>query len=73
MTLRSLPQARIVRNAGHLVAAPRAPRNDEPSWLGGHLRTAVQVAIGLWPLTCVVLLVAGFLVLAGHAGPGIGR
>jgi len=60
-----LPQARVVRNAGRLVAPPPAPPRHEPSWL----ETALGYAIGLWPLTCVVLLLCGFLVLAGHVGP----
>lgn len=70
MSFDSLPQARVVRKAGQLVAPPPAPPNDETSWLGEHLRTALTYAIGMWPLTCVVLLVFGFLVLAGsNAGP----
>jgi hypothetical protein len=69
MSFDSLPQARVVRKAGHLIAPPPRPPSDEPSWLGDHLRIALGYAIGLWPLTCVVLLVCGFLVLAGSQGP----
>lgn len=70
MRIDSLPQARVVRKAGQLVAPPPAPPSDETSWVGEHLRLALLYAVGLWPLTCVVLLVFGFLVLAGsQAGP----
>jgi hypothetical protein len=49
MTLDSIPQARVVRHAGQLVAPPplpRAPRSAEPGWL----HTALIYAVGLWPL-----------------------
>lgn len=63
-----IPQARVVRHAGQLMTPPPAPRT-EPSGAGaGHLRTALVYAIGLWPLTCVMLLVAGLLVLTAHLG-----
>lgn len=68
MTGDSIPQARVVRNAGRLVAQPPAPPSDEVSWLRGHLITGLHYAVGLWPLTCVVLLMFGLLVLAGHTG-----
>lgn len=60
-----LPQARVVRKGGQLVAPPPAPRRD-PGWLADHLRTGLAWAIGLWPLTAVLLLVLGFLLLAAH-------
>ena len=66
MTFESLPQARVVRKAGQLVAPPPRPPSDEASWLGGHLRTGLIYAIGLWPLTCVVLLMCGLLIMAGN-------
>jgi hypothetical protein len=69
MTVDSLPQARVVRKAGQLMAPPPRPPSDETTWLGGHLRTGLTYAIGLWPLTCVVLLMFGFLLLAGRTGP----
>jgi len=64
LTLNSIPQARVVRKAGQLMAPPPRPRDDE----GGALRTALGYAIGLWPLTCVVLLLFGLLVMAGNNG-----
>jgi hypothetical protein len=64
VTLNSIPQARVVRKAGRLMAPPPAPRSDE----AGILRTALGYAIGLWPLTCVVLLLCGLLVMAGNNG-----
>ena len=35
---------------------------------GVGLRTALAVALGLWPLTAVLLLAIGLLYLAGHSG-----
>ena len=64
----SIPQARVVRKGGQLYAPPPAPRNPEPSALREHARTALAVMFGLWPLTGVVLLALGLLVMAGNAG-----
>ncbi len=64
LTLNSIPQARVVRKAGQLMAPPPVPRSDEV----GVLQTALGYAIGLWPLTCVVLLLCGLLVMAGNNG-----
>ena len=64
LTFDSLPQARVVRNAGQLVAPPPAPRVEEES----SLRTFVAYAIGLWPLTAIVMLVFGLLYMAGMNG-----
>ena len=64
----SVPQARVVRKAGRLIAPPRAPRTADAVSIGEHLRTALAYAIGLWPLTCVVLLACGLLVMASHLG-----
>ena len=62
-----IPQARIVRNAGQLVAPPPAPRRA-PGMLAEQARILLGVAIGLWPLTCVLLLMVGLLVFAGNYG-----
>jgi hypothetical protein len=64
----SIPQARVVRKAGQLMAPPPAPRCDDAPSLAEILRTAVVYAIGLWPLTAVVLLLCGLLVMAGNNG-----
>jgi hypothetical protein len=63
----SIPQARVVRKAGQLVAPPPAPRSGDAS-IRDVLRTALVYAVGLWPLTCVVLLLCGLLVMAGNNG-----
>jgi hypothetical protein len=63
-TPNSIPQARVVRKAGQLLAPPPAPRSDEV----GALAIVLGYAIGLWPLTCVVLLLCGLLVIAGNSG-----
>jgi hypothetical protein len=64
MSFDPIPQARVVRHAGQLIVPPPAPRSDEP----GYLRTALVYAIGLWPLTCVMMLVVGLLVLTANLG-----
>jgi hypothetical protein len=63
----SLPQARVVRKAGQLVAPPPAPRRP-PGPLREQARTVLAVALGLWPLTGVVLLMLGLLIFAGNYG-----
>ena len=66
LTFDSIPQARVVRKGGQHFAPPRAPRTRrDPSPLGEQLRTALGVAIGLWPLTGVLLLAFGLLYIAG--------
>jgi hypothetical protein len=64
----SLPQARVVRKGGQLFAPPPAPRTYEPSALRENLHNALAVMIGLWPLTAIVLLCAGFIIMAGNNG-----
>jgi hypothetical protein len=61
-----IPQARVVRHAGQLMAPPPAPRTADAG--AGYLRTAMIYAVGLWPLTCVTALVVGLLVLTAHLG-----
>lgn len=69
LTFDSIPQARVVRKGGQLYAPPPAPRMPrEPGPVVQHLRTALAVAIGLWPLTAVMLLAMGFLIMAAHGG-----
>ena len=64
LTFDSLPQARVVRNAGQLVAPPPAPRVDDQ----GSLATFLAYAVGLWPLTAIVMLMFGLLYMAGMNG-----
>jgi hypothetical protein len=64
----SIPQARVVRKAGQLVAPPPAPRSRDSVSIADIARTALVYALGLWPLTCVVLLLCGLLVMAGNNG-----
>jgi hypothetical protein len=64
LTFDSLPQARVVRAGGQLMTPPPAPpaprtRTNE------RLREALALAVGLWPLTGVMLLAFGLLALAG--------
>jgi hypothetical protein len=59
-----IPQARIVRHAGQLVMPPRAPRTQAVG--ASALRIAAAYVVGLWPLTCVVMLVVGLLVFTAN-------
>ena len=61
-----IPQARVVRHAGQLMAPPPRPRTEEPGT--GVLHVAMAYAFGLWPLTAVMLLAAGLLVVTAHLG-----
>jgi hypothetical protein len=67
LTFDSLPQARVVRKGGQLFAPPPAPKVDEPSALRDGIHSALAVLIGLWPLTAIVLLCTGFVILGGVA------
>ncbi|MEO8844553.1 MAG: hypothetical protein ABI591_14210 [Kofleriaceae bacterium] len=68
LTFDSIPQARVVRKGGHEFAPPPAPPHHEPSVIRDHVRSLVSVALGLWPLTCVVLLMVGLMWMAGFSG-----
>lgn len=65
LTFVSLPQVRVVRNAGQLVAPPPVPRARRAP-RGEALREGLAIAVGLWPLTGVMLLALGLLVMAGN-------
>jgi hypothetical protein len=64
----SLPQARVVRKGGQLFTPPPAPRVQEPSVVREQLSNALAVAVGLWPLTAIVMLCTGLLIMAGNNG-----
>jgi hypothetical protein len=66
-SLETIPQARVVRSAGQLITPPPAPRRA-PGPLYEQARSALAVAIGLWPLTAVLLLMFGLLIFAGNYG-----
>ena len=63
----SIPQARVVRKGGQLMTAPPAPRDHSRS-IVTYLRDGFQIAMGLWPLTAVMLLATGLLIMAANAG-----
>ena len=69
MSFDPIPQARVVKKAGRSISLAPAPR-DEPSRnsVAGVLRDIVGVALGMWPLTGVLLLALGLLVMAGSGG-----
>ena len=62
----SIPQARVVRKGAHVFAPP--PPTTEPGALREHARNVLAVAIGMWPLTGVLLLAVGLLIMAGNNG-----
>jgi hypothetical protein len=68
LTFDSIPQARVVRKGGHEFTPPPPPPHDDPSVIRDHVRAMVSVALGLWPLTCVVLLAVGLMFMAGMGG-----
>jgi hypothetical protein len=69
LTFDSIPQARVVRKGSQQFAAPRAPRaprpRREPGYAREQLRDALGIAIGMWPLTCVMALAFGLLYICG--------
>lgn len=68
LTFDSLPQARVVRKGGQLFTPPRAPRSDEPSAFRDGVQGALNLAFGLWPITAIVLLCTGLVIMAGNNG-----
>lgn len=68
LTFDSLPQARVVRKGGQHFAPPPAPRSHEVSAFREHAHNALAIALGLWPLTAIVLLCTGLLIMAGNNG-----
>jgi hypothetical protein len=68
LTFDSLPQARVVRKGGQLFTPPPAPRVRERSVVREQLSYALAIAVGLWPLTAIVLLCTGLLIMAGNNG-----
>lgn len=67
-TFDSIPQARIVRKGGQQFAPPALPRSHEPGALREHLHEALYMLVGLWPLTAIVMVATGLLIMAGHSG-----
>ncbi len=63
LTFDSLPQARVVRTGGQLVAPPPSPREWWPGFRE-QARTALACAIGLWPLTGTMLVALGLMWVA---------
>jgi hypothetical protein len=64
-----IPQARVVRKAGQLMTPPRARRTRSGgATVGEQLRNAFMIAMGMWPLTAVMLLMLGLLIIASNAG-----
>jgi len=64
LTFDTLPQARVVRSRGQLVSPPPAPPEPRTK-LGEALYSAAALAVGLWPLTAVMVLGFAMLALAG--------
>jgi len=61
----SIPQARLVKKGEQLFAPPPLPPRP-PGAFALQAREALAMAIGLWPLTAVVLLAFTLLFFAGH-------
>ncbi|HUS26870.1 MAG TPA: hypothetical protein VMZ53_00120 [Kofleriaceae bacterium] len=64
----SLPQARVVRKGGQHFAPPPAPLTYEQSAMREKMHDALALMIGLWPLTAIVLLCVGLIIMAGNNG-----
>ena len=68
LTFDSIPQARVVRKGSQHFAPPPTPPSHERSMLREQLKDALHMAVGLWPLTAIVLLCTGLLIMAGNNG-----
>lgn len=65
----SLPQARVVRTHGKLIAHPPAPktRSTAPSAMGQFMRESAEIIVGMWPVTAIMLFAVALLVMVGRA------
>jgi hypothetical protein len=68
LTFDSIPQARLVRKGAQQFAPPPVPPCHEPSVIKDNLMVALHLLVGLWPLTAIVLLGTGLLIMAGNNG-----
>jgi hypothetical protein len=68
LTFDSIPQARLVRKGGQQFAPPPVPKTPEQSAVREHVMDALHMMVGLWPLTAIVLLCTGLLIMAGNNG-----
>jgi hypothetical protein len=63
-----IPQARVVRKGGVVVAPPPVPLRERlaavEAGLGPRARGFVAAVFGLWPVTAVLLLSLGLMWLA---------
>jgi hypothetical protein len=67
-----LPNARVVRAAGAPVSAPSRPMSEHLrralAPVTAHGRDALEVVIGLWPLTAIMAVAFALLWAAGTSG-----
>lgn len=68
LTFDSIPQARVVRKGAQQFAPPPVPPSPQASVLRDHAMDALRMMVGLWPLTVIVLLCTGLLIMAGNNG-----
>ena len=51
-----------------MFTPPPAPRTNEPSAFREGMQGALNLAFGLWPITAIVLLCTGLVIMAGNNG-----
>jgi hypothetical protein len=62
-----LPRAHVILRRHRLAPAPEPSLAARLPALAAQLRGAVAVAVGLWPLTAVVVLAAALVVTVGSS------
>lgn len=68
LTFDTLPQVRVVRHGSRQFTPPPRPRMRPERGLQARLHDTLAAAIGMWPLTAVVLFGIAFLWFAGMNG-----
>ena len=67
-----VPSARVVREAGETIALPRLPLGEHLrrafAPIATHGRDALEIVIGLWPLTAIMAVAFALLWAAGTSG-----
>lgn len=61
LTFDTIPQVRVVRHGGQQFTPPPQPRTAHDHALRARVRDVLAAALGMWPLTAVLLLGFGLM------------
>lgn len=70
LTFDTIPQVRVVRHGGRSFTPPPPPRTRERGELHARVHDVLAAAIGMWPITAVLLLGVGLMWFSLLGGAG---